>query len=332
MFGDKEYEFRNANEFNSYIEKLDREGKLYELLYLFNSYKKALKEISSKVWPSDTYNNLVKKVASIIRFGDRLFKDDIAFYHFLENLIASNEHTPINLKYFAIEHKSSLDKLKSMGSLSTDLISLIRRIEEYKNLEEIDYASITIDGVMYPSLMSAQKGEYRVFGNYPQDNNATKEPMEWLVLDVTELEILLISRYVIDIRQYHNAKASITWEKCDLRKWLNNDFLKMAFSQREQKIIKKSGITTVYPRKSIQTKDSVFCLSVEEYRKYFNNYDGKTGLSREKAGYCTWWLRSQGQNQSFAAYVNADGKLDLKGIGVEGTCTVRPAIWLKLNS
>ena len=42
VFGDGEYKFQNAAEFTSYVDRLDREGNLYELRYLFNRYKIAL--------------------------------------------------------------------------------------------------------------------------------------------------------------------------------------------------------------------------------------------------------------------------------------------------
>lgn len=37
--------------------------------------------------------------------------------------------------------------------------------------------------------------DYVEFGNYPQNNSDTKEPIEWLVLDVSGNEALIISRY-----------------------------------------------------------------------------------------------------------------------------------------
>ena len=48
-----------------------------------------------------------------------------------------------------------------------------------------------------------KKGDIIKFGNYPQDSNDCKSPIEWLVLDVKENEALLISRY-----QWELAKLS----------------------------------------------------------------------------------------------------------------------------
>ena len=75
-----------------------------------------------------------------------------------------------------------------------------------------------------------KKGDIIKFGKYPQDSNDSKSPIEWLVLDVKGNEALLISRYGLDCKRYHHERDDITWEDCDLRKWLNCDFLKSAFS------------------------------------------------------------------------------------------------------
>ena len=32
------------------------------------------------------------------------------------------------------------------------------------------------------------------------------------------------------MKPYHNSSASVTWETCDLRTWLNVDFVKEAFA------------------------------------------------------------------------------------------------------
>ena len=79
-----------------------------------------------------------------------------------------------------------------------------------------------------------KKGDIIKFGNYPQDINGSKSPIEWLALDVNENEALLVSRYGLDCKEYHNVFTDITWEDCDLRKWLNNDFIKLAFSEEEE--------------------------------------------------------------------------------------------------
>ena len=127
-------------------------------------------------------------------------------------------------------------------------------------------------------LSSIRKGAFIKYGNYPQDIDGNKAPIEWLILDFNEKtkEALLISRYGLDCKKYHNAFTDITWEYCDLRKWLNNDFIKLAFSEEEAKKIKVSELKNednpeYRTRGGNNTKDRIFCLSINEAEHYFGS-------------------------------------------------------------
>ncbi len=82
-------------------------------------------------------------------------------------------------------------------------------------------------------------GDVCFFGVYEQDNdlNDGKEPIEWLVLDIEGDKALLLSKYGLDAKPYNATYADVTWETCTLRAWLNDDFLKTAFTEDEQKAI-----------------------------------------------------------------------------------------------
>ena len=51
-----------------------------------------------------------------------------------------------------------------------------------------------------------QKGDYLRFGRYPQSCFFAKKPIEWLALEVNGNEVLLISRFGLDCRQYHRVR------------------------------------------------------------------------------------------------------------------------------
>ncbi|WP_031580230.1 DUF6273 domain-containing protein [Ruminobacter sp. RM87] len=196
------------------------------------------------------------------------------------------------------------------------------------------------------------------FGAYPQDNDSFRTPIEWLVLDVkktnflnrvfakNKLEVLLISRYALDCIQYNSNQTNLTWEDCDLRKWLNSDFLKSAFSTEEAERILISEIENddnpkFRTRGGENTKDRIFCLSIAEVKKYFSNDEDRTckttAYAREQGayvnnGYCYWRLRSPGNCQSHASYVYSDGVLNLNGGKVDRVhIAVRPALRVICN-
>lgn len=198
-------------------------------------------------------------------------------------------------------------------------------------------------------LSVVKVGGYVKFGRYPHNDDVNKEPIEWLVLEVYGNEALLISRYGLDCEQYNYECVSLTWEKCHLRKWLNNDFLKAAFSVGEQRRIKHLKVANDDNRKygtrgGNSTRDRFFCLSLAEAEWYFKNDDERkckpTVYARNQGvtvndsnGCCMWWLRSPGSYQDIASYVDADGVLVPFGLtSFSGLAAVRPAVWVNLES
>lgn len=197
-----------------------------------------------------------------------------------------------------------------------------------------------------------QKGDYLKFGRYPQSCFFVKKPIEWLALEVNGNEVLLISRYGLDCRQYHkDNEVKIDWDDCDLRKWLNEKFLKEAFTEKEQERIMLSEVANdISPEKV--TQDRVFCLSLAESVRYFENNRKRqcrptavakwhgTTWSNCNDGNCRWWLRSPGYVKrgesfairEFATCVDSDGDTGVHSCSSQGAGgdAVRPAIRLVL--
>lgn len=194
----------------------------------------------------------------------------------------------------------------------------------------------------------AQIGDIIYFGNYEQDNKTAngKEEIEWRVLDKdADGNMLVVSRYALDSRHYHNSAEQVTWETCDLRQWLNNDFLSAAFTSAQKKNIKT---VTIENRDNPDyntdggndTKDKVFLLSIDEVITYlpssvervciatkYTESQGSQleGLTRS----CRWWLRSPGASSYTASAVKVDGFVLQMGapVSVEKR-SIRPAMWI----
>ena len=195
-----------------------------------------------------------------------------------------------------------------------------------------------------PLPFEAQVGAYVEFGNYPQNNGDTPEPIEWLVLENDGKTALLISRYGLDCKQFHHKNTSISWRECDLRKWLNSDFLNKAFSSDEQERIVFGPIFTADNDKCWtegcgRTYDKVFCLSIAQATKYFVSdalrkcrqtaYALSHRVWRNDDGYCWFWLRSPGFGD--ASDVSCNGAIRHMGCSVDSNrSAVRPALRLYL--
>ena len=197
-----------------------------------------------------------------------------------------------------------------------------------------------------------KKGDYFKFGSYYQENSTKKTPIEWLVLKKSGTKVLLISRYALDCKKYHNQYVDITWENSDLRKWLNGEFLKNAFTATEQKKIVVTKLANDNNANygtfgGNSTEDRVFCLSIAEAGSLFKNDESRKCVPTPYAlgkgcwkssenfingrGCCFWWLRSPGGNQNLATDVLTDGALHLSGDYVDhGNRAVRPALWVNL--
>ncbi|MCR5661440.1 MAG: DUF6273 domain-containing protein [bacterium] len=187
-----------------------------------------------------------------------------------------------------------------------------------------------------------QAGSYVIFGRYPQKNRNTAEPVEWKVLENDGATALITAKYGLDCKPFHNESASISWRDCDLRKWQNCVFLGNAFNDEELIMIAWSKIITNdnpdFGAKGCgETQDKVFCLSIDEAKKYFESDEarkcGPTAYAVSRDAYrvgnggCWFWLRSPGNYTSHAAVVDGRGAVRSGGdsVGVK-SLAVRPAL------
>ena len=199
------------------------------------------------------------------------------------------------------------------------------------------------------------KGDKYEFGHYPKERDGKDEPLLWRVLDVdTEKgRALLITENLIDCRKYHEKLKGITWEECDLRKWMNGEFIDRAFDKEDLGKIAEMPIMNPYNPKygtkgCSATTDKVFALSTDEAEMYFrDDVDRRaavTPYARRQGSYCDndyklsdgqpigwWWLRSPGIYSYSASFVSADGGVSRVGGFVNSfNVSVRPALWLNL--
>lgn len=197
-------------------------------------------------------------------------------------------------------------------------------------------------------IKNAKVGEIVYFGTYEQDNNTFngKENIEWLVLAKENNRVLVISDKALDCQPYNTSLSDVTWENCTLRKWLNDDFVNVAFDAEERKMI-PSVIVSAYKNPIYDTNsknatnDRVFLLSIVEAEKYFTSDEARKCMPTEYAmangdalggeAINWWWLRSPGDYQFFAANVYSDGSVDEDGNGVNYDLAVRPAMWITID-
>ena len=184
-------------------------------------------------------------------------------------------------------------------------------------------------------------GQTVTMGVYPMESSGYGGDIQWQVLDVSGDKALIISKNCLDAAKFHNTKEAVTWETSDLRCWLNNDFLYMAFSNAELDYIQSTSLSTpdsTYGNKTggSDTTDKVFCLSIDEAERYFSSDSDRkatrTAYAKERTPFDWWWLRSPGgSNDAAKAIVNDKGKITTGGNWVTNNDAVRPAMWVKMH-
>lgn len=333
-----EYTFTGVSDFKDFVNRILKRGKT-DPAYLksfVTEHGRSLACLAKKEEFAGIVNSLTAAGSRVIELDEYVFHDVSGFLGFVKELKAENCEKLLRWGDFAREHKTGLEVLKNSDALA----QVVRELQTAENGVEKG-ETIMVNGIRYVPV-TIKKGDFIKFGSYPQKNGRAKEPIEWLVLEVNGNEAFIVSRYGLDCKQYHHKNISMTWKNCDLREWLNHDFLNEAFSKEEQQRIRLSVIVNDDNLEhgtsggSI-TKDRVFCLSLAEAKGYFNN-DGErrcqpTTLAQTHGarfcddGYCWWWLRSPGLNQGLASYVYPSGVFELRGCIVNIDCyAVRPAL------
>ena len=209
----------------------------------------------------------------------------------------------------------------------------------------------TINNTVPAKDIRARRGSIVTYGTYEQDMyaNGSREPIEWIVLDVQDNRLLLISRYGLDSISYSSRHESIAWETSYVRSWLNDQFLNAAFSMDERSGIlltevdnsKSQGYIHYEGDGGNNTLDQIFLLSyAEAWNYFFQNADRgcrptkaavKRGVFESSiSGNCPRWLRSPGYAADYVACVDVDGN---RGCNLKyGKMAVRPAMWVDFSA
>ena len=220
-----------------------------------------------------------------------------------------------------------------------------------KALELINDKGLEINVLPFSLFKALCRGEGIVeFGSYPTAEDGSRRPILWNILKRKENKVLLFSAYGLDAKPYNDKWIVSTWETCTLRKWLNEEFHKTAFTGEEQKRILMTKIENkdnpkykyIIPGGN-DTEDKVFLLSLSEVEQYLPTaierqvaptpYAVKQGVFKCRNSNCWWLLRSPGRDSHGAAGVYFVGNIGdyalCVGFGRDAVC---PALWIDLES
>lgn len=97
------------------------------------------------------------------------------------------------------------------------------------NSSGIDYSSTSLLVVSpedLPDYSDYHVGDIIVFGTYEQDGNLENgaEPIEWIVINETDDDLLLMSKYILDAMAYKSIDDKTSWKTSELRRFLVGEF------------------------------------------------------------------------------------------------------------
>lgn len=188
------------------------------------------------------------------------------------------------------------------------------------------------------------------------------------MLDVQDGRLLILTERIIEDRPYHNEFANVTWESCDLRAYLNNEFYNSFSESDKLQIAETHVINNNNPWYGTSggkdTQDYIFLLSLEELVEYFGDSGELTNRPKDSDrdwtgdGYADyihdqyneariayyiddnnenniqygswWWLRSVGY-RGYAVYVYYDGIVMRGNMVHHELGGVRPAMWIEVD-
>ena len=207
------------------------------------------------------------------------------------------------------------------------------------------------------------------FGIWPQ-NGEKAEPLEWIILEKTETEILLLCKYSIETKgfvfDFYNESyeyRNCLWEYSDLRHWLHEEFYQKAFDKYQKDVILTTEIKTLCnDTESLDVfENKVFLLSEEQVNLYLTTPELRKGIrtvnaanapdvllsDRGKRENIPWWIlphiergsysissgKDKGKQFSYIAYpqIVYEQGIQYHGRNVyHKDWSVRPAIRLRI--
>ncbi|MGN0800081.1 MAG: DUF6273 domain-containing protein [Christensenellales bacterium] len=166
---------------------------------------------------------------------------------------------------------------------------------------------------------SLQEGDILRFGSYPYEKDGSQRTIEWEVTYAMPDTgwVNVTSCLCLDVIPFcHERRDDVTWENSDLRRWLNEDFYRTAFTEEERRYIamRENHYGTDWnAMKALYTKDHI-CVPEESVIEHFSKEMTSAGagltpyafskmkelkLLRYISPYtykCSWWLRATHNN------------------------------------
>ncbi len=203
---------------------------------------------------------------------------------------------------------------------------------------------------MKNTYLKISKNRPILLGAYPQGKNGEVKPVEWLYLFRQNPDtITLVSRYVLDFKKYNDILMGVKWDRCSLRKWLNEDFFNAVFSREEAELILESNnaykqggrdpwgslgrfYSGLDDRVSLLNRNIMEETDVYGTICFPTEYAANEGRLSGDDAPCCYWLTDRGEHDYYAMFVDDSGEVNEKGAPLfNSDMGVRPVITVRTN-
>lgn len=172
---------------------------------------------------------------------------------------------------------------------------------------------------------------YVAFGQYPFEKDGTVKPILWRFLETKDGVSYLMSEYIIHVsRVHHVAQGYPGWDEADLNAWLQDEFVKKAFSEAEAAALHETeGLGRVSLPSSDDVKNKEYGFSDDKSRRTIGTpWADESGLFfyRNK-GHSPYWMRTPSNQKYAQRSIKLEGNLGYLGVTAVDM-GVRPVIWL----
>ena len=316
----------------------------YEEIGLINSLRK------------DDYAYRVYDATAILRLQQIIVlrKLRISMKHI--SIILNNLQTAEAMNIFSQNIRENEHEINTLSTIRDVLVRLFNELERSEKIH-MNYDLLT-DSSVISIVETLSLSKNLIKENMEMENLKPEEvkritfgKFQWRVLEEKDGKALIITEEIIDERPYHNDLVDVTWERSEMRQYLNNTFYNL-FTQEEQSKIMETQVSDrdnpwSGTKSGNPTIDKVFLLSYDEVVKYFGDsgdmknrigwhwitvdgvgdvpekggsdfindqYNQKRRASKVNGNLGWWWLRSPGgQGQHTAGSVGGIGEIFMCG-------------------
>lgn len=176
-----------------------------------------------------------------------------------------------NISYCRAKEYIAAEDYIAAGLLLDEIVGYLDSAELHDEIE---------NEIIQQYFQSAKQWDIIPFGRYEQDGDTSNgsEEIEWIVLHKNDEEMLLFSKYALEVMPDEYANdiniGYKCWGKSDVRIWMNDTFYKTAFSDKETAFIKPVWNDEEFMTSDVDgqilwindegTEDKVFALSYSE--------------------------------------------------------------------